>query len=366
MGSKDEVTTTESDPWENMPDWQKEAYENDAARREELLDKADITAGELNDNVEQVSGISEGEKFGLGTTLEGGRQGNAMGEWAQEGLTGIDVDQMQEDNMSGYTDDVVDTTLAGMDRQNQRDQLGRDSRAASVGGTSNTRAAVGNAVANNLHGMNMGEMEAKLRDNAHQFGTQSGLEEAGFQQGRYTAGDQLGTNEMARYGMMGDAMTQFGEKERLLNDRRAASARTNKQQNQSWLADMQNGGGQNKGPVGSTDTSTKPGPSTFSQILGGASAIGGMAMMSDERVKENISDITPALDKLAGLNAREYNYKKGYGHTEERTTGLMAQDLERVGITGAVRTIDGIKHVDPYPVLATVVQAVAELDRKLS
>ena len=88
----------------------------------------------------------------------------------------------------------------------------------------------------------------------------------------------------------------------------------------------------------------------------------GLFMMSDERVKEEISEATEsALDKLENLSAKEYKYKDGFGHTRTRTTGLMAQDLEKAGIEGAVTEIDGVKHVDPYPVLATVVQAVNEL-----
>lgn len=42
----------------------------------------------------------------------------------------------------------------------------------------------------------------------------------------------------------------------------------------------------------------------------------------------------------------------------------MYQDVENAGITGAtMETVKG-KQVDPYPVLATVVKAVQELDAR--
>ena len=62
------------------------------------------------------------------------------------------------------------------------------------------------------------------------------------------------------------------------------------------------------------------------------------------------------------MSAKEYSYKDGFGHTTDRTTGLMAQDVERAGIVGGVKEIGGVKHVDPYAILATVASAVRELD----
>jgi hypothetical protein len=132
----------------------------------------------------------------------------------------------------------------------------------------------------------------------------------------------------------------------------------------SWYTDVFNSSRQLPSTGGGTTTGQQPGKSPISNILGAAASAAGIwSAMSDERVKEDIEVEDHALDKLRDLDAYSYRYKDGYGHTREETTGLMAQDLERSGIVGAVRErSDGVKMVEPYAVLATVVAAVRELD----
>jgi hypothetical protein len=132
----------------------------------------------------------------------------------------------------------------------------------------------------------------------------------------------------------------------------------------SWYTDVFNSTRQLPSTGGGTGTSTQPGQSGLSKVLGAAASAAGIwSAMSDERVKDDIEVEDHALDKLRDLDTYTYRYKDGYGHTQERTTGLMAQDLEKSRIVGAVRErSDGVKVVDAYSVLATVVQAVRDLD----
>jgi hypothetical protein len=339
--SKPQTTTVENDPWKNMPDWLKDAYEKDVGDRQDLLDRAD------QEGPREIEGINETEQGSFDDFMQRFKQQQELGDSASGMLPGGGYEDK-------YVGDVVDTTLAGMERQAQRDQLARDSRAASVGGTGNTRAAVGDAVAGQLTGMNMAEMEAKLRSDATKWGAGMNLEEAGLR-------DQFANSGLER-ALQGLGIGQaFGEKERSIDQQQNDAGR----EHIGWLADLLAGTSGMKGPTGSTGTTTQPGNSPFQNILGAGASLGGAWLMSDERVKENIEDADDALSKIRKLGAREYDYKDGFGHTEDRTTGLMAQDIESAGITGAVREFGGVKHVDPYPVLATVVQAVKELDRRV-
>ena len=159
-----------------------------------------------------------------------------------------------------------------------------------------------------------------------------------------------------------DIFNSFGKEGRMLDQAQSDAPRDNA----GWLANYLSG--TNLGgtmPTGTTQTNTTPGNSGLQNALGIGTSLAGMFMGSDERIKEDVE--TPdetALDKLDKLDTgvQEYKYKDGFGHVTGRTSGLMAQDLEKAGIQGAVVEIDGVKHVDPYPVLATVVEAVRELN----
>lgn len=414
-----------------------------------------------------------------------------------------------------YTDAVVDTTLSGMQRQAERDRLLREGRQAATGGISNTRSAVEDALAKNLTAESMAEVEARLRDDAQRFATDSlfrqaealdssdqfkgnlkyqydtmgeearrfaattALEELGMtsaeakflsEQGltaqeladaskrflsdqgltaqeltdasaqflsninldeqeltdasaraasdyaldeqkltddasRFLAGMNLDTKELedmaTRYGLdfnadmlgrdnaaladaMGydadmaqlwegfadsgmrrdsaiyDIMKSFGGEMRSIDQGRSDAPYANI----DWLSGVFTGS-QNKGavPVGNTTTQTTPGNSALQNILGVGTSLAGAWLASDENVKEDMAAPEgSALKKLSGLKSKEYRYKEGHGHTRDRTTGLVAQDAEKSGITGVTRRVNGTLAIDMYPLLSTVVDAVNELN----
>jgi hypothetical protein len=250
---------------------------------------------------------------------------------------------------------VVATTLAGMQRQADRDRLAREGQAAAVGGLSNTRAAVADAVAGQLTGMNMAEMEAKLRSEGLRWGQEQDLAETDL-------ANQIGGQMFDRGVTTSGALGSIAEQERALEQAQLDANREGGKDALSWLSSLFSGTQYDKGPVGSTQTSTQPTASPFQNILGAGASLAGAWLQSDEDVKENIAPVEgSALDKLRDLRVVEYDYKPGYGHTDKRTTGLIAQDLEKAGITGAVRQREGTREVDAYTVLATVVGAVQEL-----
>ena len=116
-------------------------------------------------------------------------------------------------------------------------------------------------------------------------------------------------------------------------------------------------------PRDSTSTTTSPGPSLLSQIVGTAATAAG-AYMSDERLKE---DRTPAdgeavLGAFETMPAEDYSYKPeaqaAFGVPEQRT-GVMAQDYAREFPEGS----DGTQ-IDMADMLGKMLAAIQALDKR--
>jgi len=100
------------------------------------------------------------------------------------------------------------------------------------------------------------------------------------------------------------------------------------------------------------------------QGLGTLAQLGMMYAMSDEAVKRDIVPIEDALSAINAARPATYRYKDGFGHRADNHAGIIAQSVD--GIPGAVVEIDGIKHVDPWPVIAFLVRAVQQLSEARS
>lgn len=398
-GGKSTHTTQVTDPYANMPKWLEDAYQEDTRFGAEIKQEGMDILGYLQGLPEQISGISDLEQQSLGRVQGAGDEaaflrdlglGTATGglDSFQTGIGAGDFynqfaeDMLGTDYSGGYTDKVVDTTLARMQRQMERDRLAREGRNAAIGGTSNVRSAIGQARAEGEAYMNMAEMEAKLRDDAYRFGIDSGFREADLARG--LAGDTFGRYaDMADYEMglgefqsgQGDKALQqalqvgaiedtMGMRDRGLFDQIANEERSRLTDSLSWMTNIYSGTGAPSAPHGGSSTGGTKENQGWGQMLGGLASVAGGLMMSDERTKEDIEPLDDALAMLRDVTPSSYNYKEGMGHRGDRHAGLIAQDLDR--IPGAVvEGGDGLKRVDPYPVLATVVKAVQELDRKL-
>lgn len=209
------------DYYANMPQWQRDQLMGDAAFESEYRDAMSNVANQAADNPRQIAGLDARETGALtrqndaATALANGTQANQnalngtkvasglgtimdprglQGSMTASGFqkvagpdprfnaiaapTMANTDAMRAKYESGYTDDVVNTTMAGMDREAQRAQLQRDARGAAIGGTSNSRSAVADAVSGQLTGMNKAQMEAQLRDKAFNTAAQYGLQES--------------------------------------------------------------------------------------------------------------------------------------------------------------------------------------------
>lgn len=456
FGSTKQTSTSKTDPYAGLPDWALEYYKDEAERGGDIMTRADGIMDQMS-SPDSVAGINGREQSAVNAMLaengqaqnlvglsidsvmgNNGKAENLLGRSQTAQQTGINkannydtkaLDAMKSGNadaqalldradgalggekyMSGYTDDVVNTTLAGMDRKAMQERVARGNSEASIGGLSSTRGAVSDALSSQLLSMDRAQMEASLRNDAFEFGTNAGFQESGQLQSLAGSASAMGQSEADTYrsvgaskfdmyndkaGLLADNAANFSAMGASEADRILAAANTgiNSQdtasQYQATLGETQRGldqqeidapqdaldwygnlysGTRGLSPTGAgSTTSTQPGPSVFSQALGAASTGAGIwSAISDENAKEDITENSGALDKLEGLSDFSYNYKEGFGHTKARTSGLMAQHLERSGITGAVsHDPDGTKRVDPYPVLATVVAAVNELKREV-
>ena len=102
-------------------------------------------------------------------------------------------------------------------------------------------------------------------------------------------------------------------------------------------------------------------PSDFDRYLGMGAGIAGAALLSDERVK---TDIRPADKKadalLDGLRAYSYRYKDAK-HGAGEQLGVMAQDLERAGLSQAVIETPAGKAVDGAKLAGGLAAALASV-----
>jgi len=362
------------------------------------------------------TGYDPGYTTGAISDLE---QGGAFeSTYTGEALTPEAIDASIDRYESRYTDDVVESTLANMERQAQRDAMERESAAAAVGGTTNSRMAVGQSVADVNTNLAMAQTEAELRDAAYRSAVEAGMSEAEARDAADRASEDFRLQNVDRQMQgidMGDSALRFStqteldemglaqEEARLLNDLASASQQrasagaaglqaygeAERALEQQQLDAIRNApveglqvsqsaysagiGNQVLPPGGTTTgTTTTPGPSIGEQVLGAGVALGGAALGnpaivgSDRRMKEDEREAGDNLEKVRRLNPYSYRYRKGFGHTEDRTTGLMADDVRGAGIEGGVVNVGGIDHVDTYAVLATIAGAVRELDGRLA
>ncbi len=83
---------------------------------------------------------------------------------------------------------------------------------------------------------------------------------------------------------------------------------------------------------------------------------GGVGVISDARLKENIRPVEDALGKVRQLAAYQYNYIG----SDVECIGLLAQEVERV-LPEAVLECDGAKMVNLYALQSLLVGAIREL-----
>jgi hypothetical protein len=444
---------------QDVPEWLKEQFQTDFEQGQQLYGEARGIANDLINNpreilgpdaleregldsvlagietgemklgeMERLLGLSEGQLAGMGDTVDQAKDTLTEGYdesraalddlgiprdalTAMLGDTDMSMDDIRASYENAFTDDVVDTTLAGMDRKQQQELARLAAEGAAVGGTTNTRGAVADAVLTNLHNMDRAKTEAGLRSDAFNTAAEFGLQEADLR--RILAGDlsDLSFEEQAAlqgladgeagglldiagaegsiadrlsglgsdYGKMGGmyadlgnqrgmAQAGFGELSRNLQQQQMDETRTAGKQAYSWLSDIY---GKTRGQKANATETTQETASPFQQALGTAVAAAGAFAQSDETTKDvrqkGLDETGPgALDTVRNLGGLErYAYKSGEGHRSDEHHGYMAQRVEKADPDLVSEGVGGTKHVDSYALMTTIAEAVAELDRKV-
>ena len=83
--------------------------------------------------------------------------------------------------------------------------------------------------------------------------------------------------------------------------------------------------------------------------------------LSDANFKTDLERITGALDKIKLLTGYDYTLKE----TGQRSSGLLSQDVEKVQ-PSLVTEVDGVKTLAYGNMMGLVVEAIKEIDDKLS
>lgn len=95
---------------------------------------------------------------------------------------------------------------------------------------------------------------------------------------------------------------------------------------------------------------------------GAAGGIGSLlALLSDERCKDNFAPIENALEKVSQLEGHTFNFKG----QEDRVAGIIAQDLEKV-LPEGVMEHEGLKYIRVDAIIGLLVNAVKELNEKVN
>lgn len=94
-------------------------------------------------------------------------------------------------------------------------------------------------------------------------------------------------------------------------------------------------------------------------VVGDIAYTGGIYDISDVRLKENITPLTNAIEKISALRGIYFNNKAD--PSEKREVGIIAQDVEAVLPELVSTTADGYKSIDYTKLTAVLVEAVKEL-----
>ena len=115
------------------------------------------------------------------------------------------------------------------------------------------------------------------------------------------------------------------------------------------------------------------GTSVPSEILDvrGTTKVVGLVTSSDRNLKENITIIPNALDKVKALTGNTFNWKSNlepviHDYVGTDDTGVIAQEVEALGLPGITTTReDGVKAVRYEKLIPVLIQAIKELSAKV-
>ena len=87
---------------------------------------------------------------------------------------------------------------------------------------------------------------------------------------------------------------------------------------------------------------------------------------SDVSLKENITPISNAIDKVRSISGNTFTWNEKSTYNGEEGTGIIAQEIEALGLPGVTETRrDGTKAVRYDRLVPLLIEAIKELDTKV-
>ena len=87
---------------------------------------------------------------------------------------------------------------------------------------------------------------------------------------------------------------------------------------------------------------------------------------SDATLKENITPISNAIDKVRSISGNTFTWNEKSTYNGEEGTGIIAQEIEALGLPGVTETRqDGTKAVRYDRLVPLLIEAIKELDTKV-
>ena len=103
--------------------------------------------------------------------------------------------------------------------------------------------------------------------------------------------------------------------------------------------------------------------------IGGALNVGGditAFSASDVSLKENITPISNAVDKVRSISGNTFTWNEKSVYNGEEGTGIIAQEIEALGLPGVTETREnGVKAVRYDRLVPLLIEAIKELDTKV-
>ena len=86
----------------------------------------------------------------------------------------------------------------------------------------------------------------------------------------------------------------------------------------------------------------------------------------DITLKENITRIPDALEKITSLTGNTYTWIEGHKYEGQKDTGVIAQEVEALGLPGITTTReDGKKAVRYEKLIPVLIEAIKELKAEI-
>ena len=117
------------------------------------------------------------------------------------------------------------------------------------------------------------------------------------------------------------------------------------------------------------------GTKRFETIDGGAKVTGELQVTdditafwtsSDKNLKDNISPITKALDKVKSISGNTFNWNEKSRDEGKADVGVIAQEVEALGLPGIIQDKEnGFKSVQYHKLVPVLIEAIKELSDKV-